>query len=93
MFNFLRVIMVCMAIYGLIWLFMVLCGRFIVFNGLLWQNIDLIGLVSFFLAVIDPNSFGLVCYCCCSSTDVHNNSIPRHKYINMVNRFSPPLLK
>ena len=30
--------------------------------GLLWQNIDLIGLVSSFLAVIDPNSFGLVCY-------------------------------
>ena len=27
---------------------------------LLWQNIDLIGLVSSFLAAIDPNSFGLV---------------------------------
>ena len=28
--------------------------------GLLWQNIDLIRLVSSFLAVIDPNSFDLV---------------------------------
>ena len=28
--------------------------------GLSWQNIDLIGHVSSFLAVIDPNSFGLV---------------------------------
>ena len=27
---------------------------------LLWQNIDLIGLVLSFLAVIDPNSFDLV---------------------------------
>ena len=35
-------------------------GHFIAFYGLLWQNIDLIGLLSSFLAVIDPNSFGLV---------------------------------
>ena len=28
--------------------------------GLLWQNIDLIGLESSFLEVTDPNSFGLV---------------------------------
>ena len=28
--------------------------------GILWQNIDFIGLVSFFLSIIDPNSFGLV---------------------------------
>ena len=30
------------------------------FDGLLWQNINLIGLESSYLAVIDPNSFGLV---------------------------------
>ena len=30
------------------------------FYGLAWQNIDLIGLVSSFLAVIDPSSFDLV---------------------------------
>ena len=28
--------------------------------AVLWLDIDLIGLVSSFLAVIDPNSFGLV---------------------------------
>ena len=59
-----------MAMYGLSWpcfgRFMVLDGllgpfycRLCVY-GLLWENIDLIELVSFFLAVIDPNSFGLV---------------------------------
>ena len=45
-----------MSFYGLIWPF----GILVVFYGLSWQNIDLIGLVSFFLAVIDPNPFGLV---------------------------------
>ena len=39
---------------------MVFYGHIIVFYGRSWQNIDLIGLVSSFLAVIDPNSFGLV---------------------------------
>ena len=29
------------------------------FDGLLWQNVDQIRLESSFLAVIDPNSFGL----------------------------------
>ena len=54
------------AIYGLIWPHMILHGllfliwSYMVFYGLTWQNIDLIGLVSSFLAVIDPNSFGLV---------------------------------
>ena len=49
---------------ALLWPFHGLIGdfyiRFIVVYGLLWQNVDLIGLVSSFLAVIDPNSFGLV---------------------------------
>ena len=39
---------------------MAIYGDFIVFYGLLWQNIDLIGLVSSFLAAINPKSFGLV---------------------------------
>ena len=39
-----------MAFFGLTWPFYVL----------LWQNINLIGLLSSFLAIIDPNSFGLV---------------------------------
>ena len=42
-----------MAFCGLAW-------PFYGFKGLCWQNIDLIGLVSFFLAVIYPNSSGLV---------------------------------
>ena len=41
-----------MALSDLLWSYMA-------FYGLLSQNIDLIGLVLFFLAVIDPNSFGL----------------------------------
>ena len=45
-----------MVSYGLL---MVLNGLFMAFY-LLWQNIVLIGLASSFLAVIDPNSFGLV---------------------------------
>ena len=52
-----------MAVYGLVWLlwsYMAFFGYIIVFYGLSWQNIDLIGLVSSFLAVIDPNSFVLV---------------------------------
>ena len=47
----------CMVFYGL---FMVLYDLFIVIYGLLWQVFYLIGLVLFFLVVIDPNSFGLV---------------------------------
>ena len=39
---------------------MVLYGHLIVCYGLSWQNIYSIGLVSYFLAVIDPNAFGLV---------------------------------
>ena len=54
-----------MAIYGLLWSYMAFYGHITVFNGLSWQNIDLIGLVSSFLKVIDPNSFGLVS---CNST-------------------------
>ena len=50
----------CKVIYSPIWPFMVLYGHIIVFYGRSWQNVDLIGLVSSFLAVIDPNSFGLV---------------------------------
>ena len=53
-----------MAFYGL---FMVLFYYFIAFygilrpfNGLWRQNYDFIGLVTSFLVVIDPNSFGLV---------------------------------
>ena len=65
------------AHYVIEWPFMALCGlvwpstAFLTFNGvlwsymaiygLLWLNIDFIGLISSFLAVIDPNSFGLVC--------------------------------
>ena len=58
----------CMVLYDLVWHFMVLFGfswscmaflwSCLPFYGLLWQNIDLIGLKSSFLAVIDPNSFG-----------------------------------
>ena len=59
-----------MAVCGLVWPYVVFCGRACVAlssccllwpsHGLLWLNIDFIGLVSSFLAaVIDPNSFGL----------------------------------
>ena len=48
----------CMAF---LWSYMAFYGRFVVVYGLLWQNIDLIGIVLSFLAVIDPNSFDLVC--------------------------------
>ena len=54
-----------MAVYGLVWLlwsYMAFFGYIIVFYGLSWQNIDLIGLVSSFLAVIHSNSFGPVHY-------------------------------
>ena len=47
----------CVVFYDL---FMVIYGPLWPFYGVLWQNIDLIGCVSSFLAVIDPNSFGLV---------------------------------
>ena len=50
------------TLHGLVWSFMVFYGHFIVFYSLSWQNVDLIGLVLSFLAVIDPNSFGLVVY-------------------------------
>ena len=50
----------CMAFYGLLWSYMAFYGHNIVLYGLSWQNIDLNGLVSSFLAVIDPNSFSLV---------------------------------
>ena len=42
---------------GLVWPFH---GPVCPLYGLLWQNINLIGLELSFLAVIDPNSFGLV---------------------------------
>ena len=54
---------VLVVLHDLIWHFMVFYGLFVVLYGLfmvLWQNIDLSGLESSFLAVIDPNSFGLV---------------------------------
>ena len=52
-----------MAFFGLLWPFLVLNSLLWPFHCvycLLWENIDLIGLVSSFLAVIDPNSFDLV---------------------------------
>ena len=62
----------CMAVCGLLWSclcrLVVLYGLFNFhglvwhFYGRLWQNVDFIGLVSSFLAVIDPNSFGLVIF-------------------------------
>ena len=45
---------------ALLYIFLVAYLNHIPFYGLLWQNIDLIVLGSSFLAVIDPNSFGLV---------------------------------
>ena len=44
----------CTVVFYPIW-------RDIVLHCLLWQYIDFIGLVSSFFAVIDPNSFDLVC--------------------------------
>ena len=44
-----------MIVYDLFWPYM----------AILWAYIDLIGLVSSFLAVIDPNSFGLVSFGSC----------------------------
>ena len=49
-----------MVLKGILWSYMAFYGHITVFCGLSWPNIDLIGLVSSFLAVIDPNSFGLV---------------------------------
>ena len=52
-----------MASYDLTWPFMVLYGliwSYMAFYDHIDLNIDMIGLVSSFLAVIDPNSFGLV---------------------------------
>ena len=49
-----------MFLYGLLWSCMAFYGHITVFHGLSWQNVDLIGLVSSCLAVIDPILFGLV---------------------------------
>ena len=49
-----------MVLYGLLWSYMAFYGLLWPFCCVLWQNIDLIGIVSYFLPVIDPNSFGLV---------------------------------
>ena len=46
----------------LAWSSMAFNGRCMVFYDLLSQNIELDGLLLSFLAVIDPNSFGLVSY-------------------------------
>ena len=54
-----------------------------VLYGLLWQNIDLIGLVSSFLAVIDPNSFGLVV----SQTSSVDIFVPHTFFVNSVTVF------
>ena len=58
--NYCGLVWPFMVLHDLFWHYMVLNGLFADFYGLLWQNIDLIGLESSFLAVIDPNSFGLV---------------------------------
>ena len=58
--GFFNLIWPFMFLYGRLWSFMAFYGHIIVFYGLSMQNIELIGLVSSFLAVIDPNSFGLV---------------------------------
>ena len=57
----------CMVLCDLVWsvrpyiAFFTLYGVIsMVLHGLLWSHIDFIGLVSSFLGVIDPNSFGLV---------------------------------
>ena len=42
-----------LTLCGLLWFYMTFYGPFIVFFGYSWQNIDLIGLLSSFLAVID----------------------------------------
>ena len=44
------------------------------FYGLLWQNIDLIVFVSSLLAVIDPNSFGLILRCIFNDLEAKANS-------------------
>ena len=53
-----------MVLYDLVWYFIILYGLIMVLYGLFYslirQNIDLIGIESSFLVVIDPNSFGLV---------------------------------
>ena len=70
----------CMAFYGLVRSYMAFCGIIRPFYGLvwpifglLWQNVDLIGLESSFLAVIDPNSFGLVVFKFCAK---HGRFLP-----------------
>ena len=56
------------VLYGISW----------TFYGLLWQTIDLIGLVSSFLAVMDPNSFRLVSF----ASDFH--FLQKLQYTNYV---------
>ena len=50
-----------MVLNDIVWYFygIVNCETIWHFYDLIWQNIDLIGFESSFLAVIDPNSFGL----------------------------------
>ena len=57
----------CMALFGLVWPRMVLLLFSVALCGLVWPCVALCGLakplygrVSSFLAVLDPNSFGLV---------------------------------
>ena len=58
----------------ILWSCVAFCGLVWPFCGLLWQNIDLIGLDSYFLAVIDPNSFGHVLF--------HEENKSMHKHQN-----------
>ena len=44
----------CVTSCGIVWPFVAFLWSHMAFYGLLWQNIV------FFLAVIDPNSFGLI---------------------------------
>ena len=53
-------VIVYVPLCSLVWPFHGLVAVVGHFYGRLWQNIDFIGLVSSLLAVIDPNSFGLV---------------------------------
>ena len=59
-----------------------------VFHGLLWQNIDLIGLESSFLVVIDPNSFGLVKILCKESSAIfHRNTVVFEYILERLRKF------
>ena len=48
------------AVYGRVWPFMAVYGLVWSFYGLKWHFVVFIGRILSFLAVIDPNSFGLV---------------------------------